>query len=72
MLNQFVYVIFDYLNVSSINMDTHVIDIDVDIPKLRIQAQYNVEGKLLMVPVKGGGNIEANLSINNNYLTLVC
>lgn len=43
-------------------METHDITLFVDIPKLRIQAHYNVDGKLLLVPVKGDGNLETNIS----------
>ncbi|KAJ8956819.1 hypothetical protein NQ318_014233 [Aromia moschata] len=43
--------------VSSVNLDDYVFSLSVDLPKLRIEAHYNVDGKLLVVPVKGSGNL---------------
>ncbi|XP_060517815.1 circadian clock-controlled protein daywake-like [Cylas formicarius] len=44
------------------NMDTNQFVVDVDLPKLRIEAHYHVDGKLLMVQVRGDGDIEANIT----------
>lgn len=46
----------------SADLDSLQFVVDVDIPKLRIEAQYHIDGKLLMVPVKGDGNLETNVS----------
>lgn len=46
----------------SADLDSLQFVVDVDIPKLRIEAQYHIDGKLLMVPVKGNGNLETNVS----------
>jgi hypothetical protein len=40
----------------------HTYNLSIDIPKLRIQADYSIDGKLLLLPVKGNGNMEANVS----------
>lgn len=37
-------------------------DLDIQIPKLKINAHYMVNGKVFMVPIKGDGDIEANIS----------
>lgn len=34
----------------------------IDLLKLRIEADFMVDGKLLMLPVKGNGNMEINVS----------
>lgn len=44
------------------NLDNHDFTLFIDIPKLRIEAHYNVDGKILLVPVKGDGNLETNIS----------
>ncbi|CAG9768268.1 unnamed protein product [Ceutorhynchus assimilis] len=44
------------------NLDTLQFIVDVDIPKLRIEAHYHLDGKLLLVPVKGDGNLETNVT----------
>ncbi|KAG5880990.1 hypothetical protein JTB14_018000 [Gonioctena quinquepunctata] len=46
----------------NVNMDTHLFTLYVDLPKLRIEAHYSVDGKLLIMPVKGNGNLEANIT----------
>ncbi|XP_050309870.1 circadian clock-controlled protein daywake-like [Anthonomus grandis grandis] len=45
-----------------VNVDTLQFTVDVDIPKLRIEAHYHIDGKLLLVPVKGDGNMETNIT----------
>ncbi|KAH1024376.1 hypothetical protein HUJ05_003867 [Dendroctonus ponderosae] len=45
-----------------VNLDTLQFIVDVDIPKLRIEAHYHVDGKLLMVVVRGDGNMETNVT----------
>ncbi|XP_030766710.1 uncharacterized protein LOC115890579 [Sitophilus oryzae] len=46
----------------SINLLNHEVIIDVEIPQLMIEAQYTLDGKILLVPVKGTGNLEANIT----------
>ncbi|VEN64687.1 unnamed protein product [Callosobruchus maculatus] len=45
-----------------VNLDTNEFVLYVDLPKLRIEAHYSVDGKLVLVPVKGDGNLEANIT----------
>ena len=45
-----------------VNLDTLQFIVDVDIPKLRIEAHYHMDGKILMVVVKGDGNLETNVT----------
>ncbi|CAH1110149.1 unnamed protein product [Psylliodes chrysocephalus] len=45
-----------------VNMETHLFTLYIDLPKLRIEAHYSVDGKLLVLPVKGDGNLEANIT----------
>ncbi|CAH1176098.1 unnamed protein product [Phaedon cochleariae] len=45
-----------------VNMDTHLFTLYIDLPKLRIEAHYNVDGKLLVLPIKGNGDLEANVT----------
>ncbi|XP_023025365.2 circadian clock-controlled protein daywake [Leptinotarsa decemlineata] len=46
----------------NVNLDTHLFTLYIDIPKLRIEAHYTVDGKLLVMPVKGNGNLETNIT----------
>lgn len=46
----------------SLNVDTQEYDIHIDLPNLRIEADYTVDGKLLLLPIKGSGNMVANVS----------
>ncbi|CAG9829516.1 unnamed protein product [Diabrotica balteata] len=45
-----------------VRIDNHEFVLFIEIPKLRIEAHYNVDGKLLVVPIKGDGNIEINIT----------
>ncbi|XP_056633372.1 uncharacterized protein LOC130442972 [Diorhabda sublineata] len=45
-----------------VNLENHNFVINIDLPKLRIEAHYNVDGKLLVMPIKGDGNLEANIT----------
>ncbi|KAF7282494.1 hypothetical protein GWI33_002598 [Rhynchophorus ferrugineus] len=40
----------------------HEVNVDIDIPKLRIRSHYGVNGKILVLPIKGSGDLEANIS----------
>ncbi|XP_045470422.1 uncharacterized protein LOC123677769 [Harmonia axyridis] len=51
--------IVKYVNV---NWDNRSMELNIDIPKLKINAHYIVNGKVLMVPIKGNGDIEANIT----------
>ena len=48
--------------IHSVDLDKQVYELHIDIPKLRIEADYTVDGKLLLLPVRGNGNLEANVS----------
>ncbi|CAG9859246.1 unnamed protein product [Phyllotreta striolata] len=45
-----------------VNLETNFFTLYIDLPRLRIEAHYGVDGKLLMLPVKGDGNLEANIT----------
>ncbi|KAB0798326.1 hypothetical protein PPYR_09319 [Photinus pyralis] len=45
-----------------VNMDEQTYEFDTEFPLLSIEAQYNVSGKLLMMPVNGAGPLYANLT----------
>ncbi|RZC39114.1 JHBP domain containing protein [Asbolus verrucosus] len=45
-----------------IDTDAHLYKLYIDIPKLRIQSHYSVDGKLLLLPIRGNGNMEANIT----------
>ncbi|XP_044750396.1 uncharacterized protein LOC123310800 [Coccinella septempunctata] len=51
--------IVQYVNV---NWENRSMEMDLDIPELKINAHYLVNGKVLMVPIKGKGDIEANIT----------
>lgn len=59
---------FKFWNYFSFDLDTHDFTLLVDIPKLRIQSHYNVDGKILLVPVKGDGISETNISKYTNEI----
>lgn len=44
-------------------MDNQKYELDVELPLLRIQADYNVAGKLVLMPIKGEGPMQANVSM---------
>ncbi|XP_063934870.1 protein takeout-like [Zophobas morio] len=46
----------------NVDLDKQVYELHIDIPKLRIEADYTVDGKLLLLPVRGNGNLEANVT----------
>ncbi|XP_050498427.1 circadian clock-controlled protein daywake-like [Diabrotica virgifera virgifera] len=53
----------DYLVRSmEVDMDNHHFIVNIEIPKLRIEAHYNVDGKLVVMPIKGDGHIEINIT----------
>lgn len=43
---------------------------DIDIPALRIEAEYSIDGKLLLMPIKGNGDMTANVSKCSNDFKL--
>ncbi|KAF2887336.1 hypothetical protein ILUMI_15722 [Ignelater luminosus] len=43
-------------------MDKLTFDLDIDFPLLRIDAQYSISGKLLMMPIKGEGPVQSNVT----------
>ncbi|CAH0558264.1 unnamed protein product [Brassicogethes aeneus] len=50
--------------ITNIHMDFDTMDcnFDIDIPVLRIEADYNIDGKLIMIPIKGKGVFDANIT----------
>lgn len=48
------------------NLETLDCTLDIDFPELRIEADYNVDGKLLMLNIHGKGLFQANISKNFN------
>lgn len=37
------------------------LEFDLDIPKLRIDAQYNLKGQILLLPIVGNGDVAMTL-----------
>lgn len=46
----------------SVDLETQKYVIHVDIPALRIEAEYHVDGKILLMPIRGHGDMVANMS----------
>lgn len=46
----------------SVDVENQVYEMDIDIPALRIEAEYSMDGKLLLMPIKGNGDMTANVS----------
>ncbi|KAF5296798.1 hypothetical protein FQA39_LY12316 [Lamprigera yunnana] len=44
------------------NLDDQYYEIDIELPLLRIEAYYNVSGKVLMMPIRGEGPLQANVT----------
>ncbi|KAK4879362.1 hypothetical protein RN001_007508 [Aquatica leii] len=44
------------------NFEEQTYEYDVDLPLLRIEAHYNITGKILMMPIKGEGPLQANVT----------
>ncbi|KAF5283931.1 hypothetical protein FQR65_LT13692 [Abscondita terminalis] len=44
------------------NFDDQTYEYDVDLPLLIINAHYNITGKILMMPIKGEGPFQANIT----------
>lgn len=51
------------MNFSSADLETQKYEMDIDIPALRIEAEYHVDGKILLMPIRGHGDMVANMSI---------
>ncbi|GLV39161.1 uncharacterized protein CBL_06212 [Carabus blaptoides fortunei] len=45
-----------------IDMDSQRYDIDVELPNLGIEADYGVDGKVILVPIRGSGPMTANVT----------
>ncbi|XP_017780980.1 PREDICTED: uncharacterized protein LOC108565842 [Nicrophorus vespilloides] len=53
----------DYIvNDLKVDMENHRFEIDVLLPKLIVDAKYTLDGKLVLVPIKGNGDFHANLT----------
>lgn len=46
----------------SVDLENQKYEIHVDIPALRIEAEYHVDGKILLMPIRGHGDMVANMS----------
>lgn len=46
----------------SIDLATQRYDLNVELPNLLIEAEYGVDGKVLLLPIKGSGPMTANVS----------
>lgn len=46
----------------SVDVESQKYEMDVDIPALRIEAEYHVDGKILLMPIRGHGDMVANVS----------
>lgn len=45
----------------SLDMKKQRLEFDLDIPKLRIDAQYNLKGQILLLPIVGNGDVAMTL-----------
>lgn len=45
-----------------VNIDDQTYEFDIEFPLLSIEAQYNVSGKLMMMPINGAGPLYANVT----------
>uniref|UniRef100_A0A336M7Y7 CSON010873 protein n=1 Tax=Culicoides sonorensis TaxID=179676 RepID=A0A336M7Y7_CULSO len=46
---------------ASLDMDKKVLDFELEIPRLRINAQYNLKGQILLLPIVGNGDVAMTL-----------
>lgn len=46
----------------SADVENQKFELDVDIPALRIEAEYSIDGKVLLMPIRGHGDMTANVS----------
>lgn len=58
-------------------MDTQRYDIEVELPNLGIEAEYGVDGKIILVPIRGSGPMTANVSkydckIVSHHIIKIC
>lgn len=46
-----------FYGIHSLDFENNVLDFDLEIPKLRINATYNLKGNILLLPLVGNGNV---------------
>lgn len=46
---------------AGLDMDKKILEFDLDIPRLRINAQYNLKGQILLLPIIGNGDVAMTL-----------
>lgn len=46
---------------ASLDMEQKALEFDLDIPRLRINAQYNLKGQILLLPIIGNGDVAMTL-----------
>lgn len=34
----------------------------IDLPKIRLASEYDIDGRILLLPIKGNGDFNANIS----------
>lgn len=46
---------------ATLDMEKQRLEFDLDIPKLRVDAQYNLKGQILLLPIVGNGDVAMSL-----------
>lgn len=46
----------------SVNLKNQSLEMDLNIPLIRIESKYEVDGQILVLPIKGNGNFVGNFS----------
>lgn len=45
----------------SLDLEKKILNFDLNIPKLRIDATYNLKGNILLLPIVGNGNVAMSM-----------
>jgi hypothetical protein len=53
-------------------MDNPRLEFDLDLPMLYTVAEYDVSGRILLIPIKGNGPFYGNWSKFTTVLSLLC
>lgn len=54
------YIIFVF-TIFSLDLEKKLLSFDLLIPKLRIDATYNLKGNILLLPIVGSGNVAMSM-----------
>lgn len=58
--------------ICSLDLEKKVLKFDLDIPRLRIDATYNLKGNILLLPVVGSGNVAMTMKdVKSTVLTKI-